>query len=45
MFVDTRKKLINCDRGEKPCKSCDVEGILNGEKAFKNWEKFLSQGN
>ena len=43
LFLQTRKKLINCDRNHRPCNVCDVEGILNGKSAFDKWNSFISK--
>ena len=40
-FVHIRKKLSNKDRSESPCNQCDVNGTLNGKKAFDNWQDYL----
>ena len=42
-FISLRKKLINKDRKHSPCNVCDVNGLLNGEKAFHRWQKFLQK--
>ena len=42
-FIDIRKKLSQANRNYKPCKTCDVNGTLNAEKAFKNWQEHLSK--
>ena len=40
-FMNIRKKLSRSDRNYKPCKTCDVNGTLNAESAFKNWQNYL----
>lgn len=40
-FNETRKKLLSCDRNYDPCKLCDVNGTLNGEKSFNKWKNFF----
>ena len=42
-FIGLRKKLINKDRNHKPCNVCDVNGTLNGKKAFDRWQKFIQK--
>ena len=42
-FINIRKKLSQSNRNYKPCQTCDVNGTLNAESAFKNWQKYLSQ--
>ena len=42
-FINIRKKLSKSDRNYKPCQTCDVNGTLNAESAFKSWQKHLSQ--
>ena len=43
MFSNIRKSLINNNRCHKPCKTCDVNGLMNGKKSFDRWKKFLSK--
>lgn len=42
-FIELRKKLINNNRNHKPCNVCDVNGLLNGKKAFERWNKFINK--
>jgi len=42
-FINIRKKLSQANRNYKPCKTCDVNGTLNAEKAFKTWQNHFSK--
>ena len=42
-FNEIRKRLSCGDRTYNPCNVCDVNGLLNGEKAFHRWQKFLQK--
>ena len=44
-FNEIRKKLLSSDRNYDPCKLCDVNGTLNGEKSFQRWEEFFLEKN
>ena len=43
IFISLRKKLINKDIKHSPCNVCDVNGLLNGEKAFHRLQKILQK--
>ena len=45
MFSNIRKSLINNNRCHKPCKTCDVNGLMNGKKSFDRWKKISLQIN
>lgn len=38
-YNDSRKKLFNGDRSNKPCNVCDVEGSLVGNNHVEYWKK------
>ena len=41
-FNNTRKKLICGDRTSDPCRLCDVDGTMNGNKSFEKWKNYFS---
>ena len=38
-YERARKQLLNSNRNFNPCKKCDVEGSLIGNKHAKEWLK------
>ena len=37
-----RKNLINGERRDEPCKSCDADGTLHGKEHSKQWESIYN---
>ena len=42
-FINVRKRLINKDRSSDPCRKCDINGTLNGQKPFDLWKNILKR--
>ena len=38
-YMKIRKNLMNKNRNMDPCKTCDVEGDLNGNEYYEEWKK------
>ena len=39
-FHEVRKRLLNSNRDADPCKSCDVNGLINGSQFAYKWKNF-----